>query len=831
MNAALKRFHESRARKKHELNVLYVEPNWADIDMTLRHLAHHAPHIRMTVVEDPARILEQLPESASEKTAFHVVLLDYRLPGIDALELTKILRNERNLDIPIVLVTGHGNEAIAVRALNLGIDDYIAKHEGYLYELVAILEKVRHQYELIKEREKLRETTARLSHLLTASPVILYTLSVYDGAPQLTWISDNIAGDFGYTAREALHSDWWLEHVHPDDREKALKKIAALYAEGQIIHEYRFIHKNGDIVWVRDQLKLLFDEEGRALEVIGACYDITELKLAEEELRRSAAVFESMQDGVVITELSSKIVAVNPAFCEITGYRRDEVLGQDIKILRSGQHDKSFYQALWAKLLESGQWQGEIWNRRKNGELYPQWLTISAIKNEEDQLSHYVGVFTDISQLKQSQDRLERLAHFDPLTNLPNRLLIKSRLKHALELAQRHEHRVAVLFIDLDHFKTVNDSLGHPAGDELLMEVAQRLSSRLREEDCLGRLGGDEFLVLLEQMEETRDAVEVALSLIKLLQQPFALTGGQEVFIGASIGISLYPDDAESATQLIQHADSAMYLAKNQGRNTYRFYTEDLTRLANDRLKLEIRLRRALDRNEFILHYQPLISGVSQEAVGVEALLRWQDPELGMIAPGYFIPLAEETGLIVPIAEWVLYTACAQAKTWLDEGAVPVYVAVNLSPVQFRGQDIVGLVRSVLDKTGLPAQYLELEITEGILMEQADQALITLFNLKTLGVSLAVDDFGTGYSSLAYLKQFPLDKLKIDRSFVDGLGCDANDQAIVKAIIAMGQSLGIKTLAEGVESRQQFEILQQLGCQFYQGYFFSKPCSADQLKV
>lgn len=830
MNAALKRFRATRARKRHLLNVLYVEPNKADADFTLRHLSHYAPHIRMTVVEDPGQVLCQLPENSSEPSAFHVVLLDYRLPGIDALELTKILRNERNLNIPIVLVTGHGNEAIAVRALNLGVDDYIAKHEGYLYELVAILEKVRHQYELTQEKEKLRETTARLGHLLTASPVILYTLSVDAEPPQLTWISDNITEDLGYTPTEALQPGWWLEHVHPDDRAKALTVMATVYIEKKILHEYRFLHKNGAVVWIRDDLKLLYDEKGKVLEVIGAWYDITELKAAEAELRLSATVFENMQDGVVITDLSSTIIAVNSAFSEITGYSKEEVLGESIKILRSGEHDKAFYRALWTSLLHFGRWQGEIWNRRKNGDLYPQRLTISVIKNEFGELSHYVGVFTDISQLKQSQQRLEHLAHFDPLTNLPNRVLLQSRLKHALDVAQRHKRRVAVLFIDLDHFKTVNDSLGHPLGDELLVLVAQRLNNRLREEDCLGRLGGDEFLVLLEQLEETRDAVEVALSLIRRLQQPFILAGRQEVFIGASIGISICPDDAGSVTELIQHADSAMYLAKNQGRNTYRFYTEDLTRLANDRLNLERRLRRALDREEFVLHYQPLISGVRHEVVGLEALLRWQDPERGMILPSHFIPLAEETGLIVPIAQWVLDTACAQAKTWLDQGASPLYVAVNLSPVQFRGQDIVSLVQSVLEKTGLPASYLELEITEGILMEQADQALITLFNLKTLGVNLAVDDFGTGYSSLAYLKQFPLDKLKIDRSFVDGLGCDANDQAIVKAIIAMGQSLGIKTVAEGVESKQQFEILQRLGCHYFQGFFFSKPVPADQLK-
>lgn len=828
INAALKRFRDSHALRRNALNVLYAEFDGAELDKNRKHFAEHAPHIRLTVANSPLQMLSYLPETATESAAFHAVLLNYCQPGIDVFELTKTVRNDRNLDIPIVLVTDLGNEVMAVRALNLGINDYVARHDGYLYELVAVLEKVKHQYELSREREKLRETTARLGHLLTASPVVLYTLSVSEENPQLTWISDNIGADFGFSAAEALAPGWWLRQVHPEDRANALTQMAAVHTEKKAIHEYRFRRKNGTVVWLRDDLKLLFDDKGRALEVIGAWHDITEIKQAEVELRRSAAVFENMQDGVVITDLASKVTAVNPAFCQITGYDRDEVLGKDIKLLRSGRHDPAFYHALWTELLETGHWRGEIWNRRKNGEIYPQWLSISAVKNEFNLPSHYVGVFTDISQLKQSQERLEHLAHFDPLTRLPNRTLIQARLKHALELAQRHSHRVAVLFVDLDRFKTVNDSLGHPAGDELLLAVAKRLGGRLREEDCLGRLGGDEFLVVLEQIQDPRHCVEVALTLIRLLQQPFTLAGGQEVFIGASIGISLFPDDAVSVTHLIQHADSAMYLAKNQGRNTYRFYTEDLTRQADNRLKLEIRLRRALDKGEFVLYYQPLISSVKQEVVGMEALLRWQDPEQGLIAPGDFIPLAEETGLIVPLSEWVLNTACVQAKIWLDTGQAPVYVAVNLSPVQFRGQEVVTQVRSALARSGLPAHYLELEITEGILMEQAEQTLVTLMNLKTLGVGLAVDDFGTGYSSLAYLKRFPLDKLKIDRSFVDGLSGDNNDQAIVKAIIAMGQNLGITTLAEGVETQQQFEALRALGCQFCQGYFFGKPFPAER---
>ncbi|MBS3951527.1 MAG: EAL domain-containing protein [Methylomicrobium sp.] len=706
------------------------------------------------------------------------------------------------------------------------------KDESYFYERMEILKKIKDQSELSLEKQALKASTDRLSNLLAASPIILYTLKINDSTYSTSWISENIAKDFGYSQREALARDWWINKIHPDDRKRVMVKVDSLLAEGHSVLEYRFYNKQGEFRWVRDDFNVLYDDNGEPVEILGAWLDITEQKQALEALKRSAAVFENTKDGAVITDLSSIIVAVNPAFCEITGYKAEEVLGKGTSILRSCRHDNKFYHDLWDDLINNGHWQGEIWNRRKNGELYPQFLSISTIHDELGQASNYVGVFTDISQIKQSKERLEHLAHYDPLTHLPNRLLIQSRLKHALEVAQRHGNRIAVLFIDLDHFKTVNDSMGHPMGDELLATVAQRLNNRLREEDSLGRLGGDEFLVVIEQMEKTLDAVELALSLLDRIAEPFTLSNGQTVFIGASIGISLFPDDAGSVTELIQHSDSAMYLAKNQGRNTYRFYTEDLTRLANERLNLESRLRRALERKEFFLQYQPLIADLTHEIVGVEALLRWNDPEFGIISPNQFIPLTEETGMIITLGEWVLLNACAQAKAWLDNGHPPLYVAVNLSPVQFRNQDMVCLIKKVLDETGLPAEYLELEITEGILMEQADQALITLANLKTLGVSLAVDDFGTGYSSLSYLKRFPLDKLKIDRSFVDGLGTDENDQAIVKAVIAMGHSLGIKTLAEGVETTQQLNILKQLGCQFYQGYLFGKPMKpADIAKV
>jgi diguanylate cyclase (GGDEF)-like protein len=451
-------------------------------------------------------------------------------------------------------------------------------------------------------------------------------------------------------------------------------------------------------------------------------------------------------------------------------------------LLQSGRHDRSFYLSMWNALREAGCWQGEVWNRRKSGEIYPEWLTLSTVRDETGQPTHYVGVFTDISHLKNVEARLSHLAHHDPLTGLPNRLLALSRLAHAIEVAQRKGQRLAVLCLDLDRFKTVNDSLGHSAGDELLCAVAARLRMRLREEDTLGRLGGDEFMVLLEDLDAPEGAALVAGNLIGALTDSFVLGDGAEVFMHASIGVSLYPDDGDDHLTLIRNADAAMYRAKGEGRNTFCFYTEDLIHQASRRLELETSLRRALTKNEFVLHFQPAFSVTDGSLLGAEALVRWQPPGEALVPPGDFIPVAEETGLIVPLGEWVLRTACRQWRAWLDEGLAPGTIAVNLSVEQIRRSDIQAVLRDIFAETGLPPHYLELEITESSLMAQGEQAEALLGGLKALGVHLAIDDFGTGYSSLAYLKRFAIDKLKIDRSFVKDIADDRNDLAIAAAV-------------------------------------------------
>ncbi|OIR19522.1 cyclic di-GMP phosphodiesterase Gmr [mine drainage metagenome] len=491
---------------------------------------------------------------------------------------------------------------------------------------------------------------------------------------------------------------------------------------------------------------------------------------------------------------------------------------------------RDFYLKMWGNIREAGFWQGEVWNRRKDGEIYPTWLAISAVLDSQGKTTHYVGISSDLSQLKQSEAEREHLAHFDPLTDLPNRLLLQSHLAHALAHAQRHHTQLGVLYLDLDRFKNINDSMGYLIGDELLVKLTERLTMHMRSEDMLARLGGDEFLMVLEHINSPEDAAIVARMLLEQLSQPFVLPSGQEIYIGASIGISLFPSDGNSAEQMIQHADAAMHQAKKQGRGTYRFYTDELTRTAGEHLELENRLRHAIGADQLRVYYQPQIDIASGHIVGAEALVRWQDPERGLIQPVNFIQLAEETGLIGAIGEWVLKETCRQGAQWIKAGLPFLTLAVNLSPHQFMRSNIAELVSKVLAETGFPADRLELELTESALMEQGEDAVKMLHMLRAQDIRLALDDFGTGYSSLAYLKRFPLDILKIDKSFVDDIPFHQDDMEIAATIIAMGHTLGFKVLAEGVETAEQLGFLQTRGCDLYQGYLASPPLPAAEFE-
>jgi diguanylate cyclase (GGDEF)-like protein/PAS domain S-box-containing protein len=566
------------------------------------------------------------------------------------------------------------------------------------------------------------------------------------------------------------------------------------------------------------------------LGYVGTITDISDLKLNEQRLRQAAAVFESTREGVMITDAGRRITMVNRAFTDITGYEESETIGNTPSMLRSGRHNAAFYHTMWATILATGHWQGEIWNRRKTGEVYPELLSISAVKNEDGDVTHYVAVFADISKLKASEMELEFLAHHDPLTQLPNRMLLVSRLEHGLEKALRDSKLLAVLMLDLDRFKDVNDSFGHVAGDELLQQVAERLSLRLRGTDTVCRLGGDEFTVLLEEINHPEAAARIATEIIAALSEPWQLSNGIDVRIGVSVGISLYPDHGTTPEALMQHADTALYQAKNEGRNRFKYFSEELTRVARERMDLEWRLRQAVDRGELQIYFQPQINIANGRMIGAEALLRWHANNGDLISPLRFIPIAEETGLISSIGAWVLRETCLIGKRWQQAGRPELRLAVNVSPNQFLYGDISETVAEILAETDFPAYCLELEITETALMKREAEAIEILTRLHGMGIRLAIDDFGTGYSSLAYLKMFPVDVLKIDKSFIDDIPNHRDDMEITATIIAMAKTLRMKVLAEGVENHAQLDFLKTQDCDFYQGYITSPPLSIEDFE-
>ncbi|MDD0973393.1 bifunctional diguanylate cyclase/phosphodiesterase [Pseudomonas fontis] len=555
--------------------------------------------------------------------------------------------------------------------------------------------------------------------------------------------------------------------------------------------------------------------------------DITERHLMQEKLQLAATVFENTAEGVLITDTEQHISAVNRAFSEITGYSEFEALGQTPRLLASGHHDSAFYVAMWHQLTAEGHWQGEIQNRRKSGELYPAWLTISAVRNSDREITHFVAVFADIASLKHAQAKLDYQAHHDPLTGLPNRTLFESRLQSALNCPQESGRQGAVLFLDLDRFKHINDSLGHPVGDLLLKAIAHRLKEQVRDIDTVARLGGDEFIILLPGLHEPSDAEHIANKLLACFGAPFQ-AGEHEFFTSASIGTSLYPQDGCDVASLIRNADAAMYRSKAKGRNRVECYTRDLTAQASERIALEHELRRAIERNELSLCYQPKFSLKTQSLVGAEALIRWSNPTFGDVPPEHFIPLAEENGMILQLGDWVLEQACRQMQVWKQSYRAFGPLSVNLAGAQLRQPGLVRRIEQLLRAHQLRAGDLQLEITENFIMSQAEEGLAILHQLKRLGVQLAIDDFGTGYSSLSYLKRLPLDILKIDQSFIRGLPDDPHDAAIARAIIALGRSMQLTIIAEGVETQAQQQFLAAEGCEQIQGYIVSLPLPAQE---
>ncbi|MFM0084057.1 EAL domain-containing protein [Paraburkholderia sediminicola] len=575
------------------------------------------------------------------------------------------------------------------------------------------------------------------------------------------------------------------------------------------------------------------DSDGRVIGVLGSYTDITERKRADLALRLQSRALDASVNAILITAPSpagNLIEYVNPAFMRITGYDPAEVIGHDCRVLQRDDRDQEGVALIRQALAANREVSAVVRNYRKDGALFWNQLFIAPVPNAEGVITHHIGVINDVTDLIRYQEQLEYQANYDSLTRLPNRNLLRDRLQHALIVAQRHHKGVAVVFIDLDGFKNVNDSLGHSVGDRLLSVVAERLARCTRTSDTVARHGGDEFVIVMTDTVDEQSLIAWMERARASISEPVWLDG-TELYVGCSMGASLFPQDGEDAETLMKKADLAMYRAKDMGRNTFQFYQPEMNASAGARLNLERRLRRALRDDEFLLHYQPQVDILSGQIVGTEALVRWRDPEVGLVLPSLFIPVAEESGLIGPLSEWVLREACRQNKAWQDEGLPPARVSVNLSARVFQQRDIAKLVMQVLAETGLEPQYLELELTESTIMRNAEEAVLMLNELHALGIGLAIDDFGTGYSSLSYLKRFPVDRLKIDRSFVSDIGVSGDDETITSAIIALAHSLKLQVIAEGVETSAQLDFLKERACDEMQGFYFAKPMSTDAISA
>ena len=650
------------------------------------------------------------------------------------------------------------------------------------------------------------------------------------GNNQLEW-SDELYRIFELEPQKATpSSELFYELIHPDDKELADPDLQYTHQFGAFDNIYRLKFNSDKFKYVHEHREILYDHQSNPVAVQGTLQDVTDHKKAEEELHLYANVFKNSGESILITNKDKEIIAVNSAFTENTGYTIADLKGQNPRVLSDGSTPAEVYEDMWSNLSEKGFWQGELRDRKKNGECYPKWMSISVSYSDTGEILHYIASFTDISDRKAAQERIHYLAHHDALTGLINRFSLEERLSQAIHTSQRNNENIALMFIDMDRFKIINDTMGHPAGDELLIEVANRITSSIRECDIAARIGGDEFVIVITGITDTASIPYLARFLVHKLAIPYIIEE-QEVFSSPSIGISLFPEDGMTVDQLLKNADSAMYHAKEQGRNNYQFFTESLNKDADKRLKLEKDLRQAIDNGELELFYQPQICSTNDDICGVEALLRWRHPEQGLIPPDKFIPIAEESKLIEPIGLWVLEEACRQQSIWKRTYQKKIKMSVNISAQQLQSRFLISKLKSLIDEYQLAEGELELEVTESTAMENPKQAILRLDEIRKLGIILAIDDFGTGYSSLSYLKLLPIHTLKLDKSFVSDLESNSDDAAISAAALALAHNLGLTVVAEGVETKEQKDFLISHDCEILQGFYFSRPVPADEITV
>lgn len=771
-----------------------------------------------------------------------LVLLDVLMPNMDGYDVCRRIKATPDGNrIPVIFVTVADATADKVRGFSIGAADYITKP----FDIDEVRARIHTHLELNRLQRYFEQVVAQrtaalheINRELEESREKYRILAQYspnwefwkDPDGRYIYVAPACTEITGY-APEAFMADKTLmsQIIHPEDQADWQEhRELTLRTQSHTLTRFRIVDRSGNQRWIEHLCRPVIDASGKFLGTRGSNRDITERVLAEQQLNLSAIVFENSAEGVIIVDAELRILSVNRAFIELTGYSEQEVVGCNLSQLRTGEKDKEFYRSIPATIGANGYWQGEIWQCRKDGTVFPTLTSISKACDHYGKITHYIAIFSDLSHLKSAEQQLHYLSHYDPLTTLPNRTLFHKLLEQALLKAEQYRTKLAVLSIKLYNFKVVNDSLGQRLGDQLLIEAAGRLKALLRNIDTLSRFGGHEFNILLDQIDSAQGTDLIVQRMIEALSRPFILRD-QPIYIGANIGIALYPCDGRDMETLQRNADTALSQAKVQGRDAFRFFSPEMSLLAQQRLTLESDLRCALEQDELCVFYQPQVDLANGQLTGLEALVRWQHPSQGMIAPAVFIPLAEESGLIVELGERVLFDVCRQIKRW-TEAALPVpRVAVNVSAIQLARGSLLDSIHRVLKETGIQPQQLELEITESIVMSDLDRVGKLLKEIRALGIRLSIDDFGTGYSSLSYLQQLNVDKLKIDISFIREMTSDSGKAAIVQAIIALGHSLELNVLAEGVEDAAQAKYLHSLGCDAMQGYLVSRPQSAEDM--
>jgi len=800
-----------------QINILYLEDDVPLAHLVKRKLERKGYNVEISI--DGLECLEKLKNETVD-----LLIVDFQTPSLNGLEVLKALKKLSKMPLSI-MVSGSHDVHIVIEAIKLGCSDYVIKEiDNYFDLLLVSVEKVLEKQSLIKSKAlveyKLLKSNQNLERAQKLAKVGSW--EYYPGDQTAYW-SEQEYSNFNCSVSDSPTYKKYIQNIHPDDLQRVKEKNAfCLETKTPVNFDFRLCFEDKTVRYLHSCTQVDVDSNNQITRVFGITKDITDEVNAATKLKQAATVFNSTSEAIFITDENNLISSINPAYTKTTGYTEEEALGKDPRIVNSGYHDKAFFKDFWGELKTKGHWQGEVWNRHKDGHIFPVWQSITSIKDKSGKILQYVSIFNDISARKADEELIRYQANYDSLTGLPNRNLFLDRINIALKRAKRNNKQLALLMLDLDRFKWINDTLGHKNGDIILQETATRLTKSVRGSDTVARLGGDEFAIILTELTHYSDAEVIANKIFSVFK-PTLMLDGHEIHISGSIGITLYPGDGDTVESLQMNADSAMYSAKEDGRNRYHYFTPKLQAKAERHLLLINYLQLAIKRNEFEVYYQPVIDQVGLQIVSAEALIRWKQPQLGFVSPAEFIPLAENSGLIRAIGDWVVVRVAENMQRWQQLGLKAINISINKSAHQFSKNSCDKDWFNIFKQHEIDISRITVEITETVFMDEGHDYVSNLADMQKQGMKISLDDFGTGYSSLSYLKRFPVDILKIDRSFIRDISTDPSDAMLVEMILSLAEKMNIKVVAEGVETKEQLTFLQQHNCNYIQGYYFSKP--------